>query len=184
MFPLCQIMNICFLGNRIPVLLRPIIGIVGYVLLTPLILFMIPFIGFIVYLNEHVLISSGCISQQARCRYDRPCKFFGFLFVWIPFWTLIILIDLVVTSILFAILIVPGYIIGFFVILRMIYWWFKNKRLDDKNLTEKQLKLQQDRNKRIGTFNRKIAINISPKVFEENQIRHSIIDQDGKKNYL
>lgn len=89
---------------------------------------------------------------------------------------MIILIDLVVTSILFAILIVPGYIIGFFVILRMIYWWFKNKRLDDKNLTEKQLKLQQDRNKRIGTFNRKIAINIAPKVFEENQIRHSIMD--------
>lgn len=65
----------------------------------------------------------------------RKCKILSFLFIWLPFWTVFIAINLVITSILFAILIIPGYIIGFFVILRMTYWWFKNKRLD--KLTQK-----------------------------------------------
>lgn len=73
-----------------------------------------------------------------------------FFFIWLPFWTVFIAINLVITSILFAILIIPGYIIGFFVILRMTYWWFKNKRLD--KLTQKQQQIHKNRDKKLGKF--------------------------------
>jgi hypothetical protein len=125
MVPLCQIMNISFLNSSIPLFLRPLLGVVAYLMLTPVLLFLVPF--FTIY--YYFITSKLNKYKHLMCR-QRKCKVISFLIIWLPFWTLFTALDLILTSLLFVLLIGVFYFIGLLVIFRMFYWWHTNKRLD------------------------------------------------------
>ena len=65
----------------------------------------------------------------------------GALFVYIPTWLIIINLVVVLGVLIFAIFIVPAYILATVAILKMFCYWSKTKRIDPSKLSNDQKKI-------------------------------------------
>ena len=70
------------------------------------------------------------ITQYMFCYKKRKNKNLGNILS-ILLWTLLISFSLVIGAIVLAIFIIPMYLFSFVSLIRMAYWWRKNKRLDE-----------------------------------------------------
>ena len=124
-----------------PNILKPFLGIAMFLLIPSLGLFLFLFIGSIVHFHDKTyprgrnrdVKNVGCFKKHAYNRKgDRKCRLLGFILIWFPFWTIISSICLIISVILFALAVLPAYILAIVVFMRMLCWWCKNKRINVK----------------------------------------------------
>ena len=123
-FP-CQLLNITVLHEKVPLWFRPLLLLLWFLLMPTL--FLLLFFFFVPILM---------LSESKRSRHIFKCMFFyestlQNIFIGIPAWLIFLCLVIAVDLILSTILIIPMYLVSIACFCRMIYWWNKNKSLNN-----------------------------------------------------
>lgn len=145
-------LNDTALNSKLPTLLKPLIALLVLAIFPALVALIGPFCALMSLTcdkikpdtyhkyDRRVERKPNCIQRHLFCHNYKNsylyAKISGFLFIALPFWSLLTSIYIALSVITFTIIVIPTYIFAIFVFLRMVCWWSKNKRLDSSKLSE------------------------------------------------